>query len=334
MDLSTTYMGLSLNNPIIVGACDLTGHMDSLKKLEEAGAGAVVIKSLFEEQIQLERVKHHEQAARFEDIDPEIARNFFATVEHAGPEEHLMWTRMAKDALSIPVIASLNCIHWETWTEYAKKLEKTGVDGLELNFYSEPIDAGKSAKAIEATQFRILKNVISAVSIPVSVKLSPFYTNLLALIAEMDALKVRAYVLFNRLFQPDIDVIREAQILPPHLSAPGAHRLPLRFAGLLYGNISADICTGSGIHSGRDVAKMILAGAGCVQVVSALYRHKIGHLSVMLEDLKSWMKEKGYEKISDFQGKLSRKNIADPWVYHRAQYVRQLMKGNPLEDEK
>lgn len=332
MDLSTTYMGLSLKNPLIVGACDLTGHMESIKKVDEAGAGALVIKSLFEEQIQLERMKQSEQAARYADIDPEIARNVFEPIEHAGPEEHLMWTRKAKETLDIPVIASLNCINWDTWTEYAGKLEETGIDGLELNFYTEPTDAGKSAKSIEATQFRILKNVKSAVSIPVSVKLSPFYTNPLALISEMDALGVRGYVLFNRLFQPEIDEQKENHVHPPYLSTPDAHRLPLRYAGLLYGNTSADICTGSGIHSGRDVAKMILAGAGCVQVVSALYKNRIDHLGVMLEELTSWMQEKGYEKPEDFRGKLSRKNVSDPWIYQRAQYVRLLMKGNPLDD--
>lgn len=331
MDLSTAYMGISLKNPIIVGACDLTGHMESLKKIEQAGAGAVVIKSLFEEQIELERMKQSERAVRFEDIDPEIARNRFETVEHAGPEEHLMWTRKAKETLSIPVIASLNCTHWETWTEYAEKLQETGVDGLELNFYTEPLDAGQSAKSIEATQFRTLKRVKSAVSIPVSVKLSPFYTNPLALISEMDALEVRGYVLFNRFFQPEIDVKKEAHVLPPYMSTPDAHRLPLRFAGVLYGNTSADICTGSGIHSGLDAAKMILAGADCVQVVSTLYKNKIDHIGVMLEALTSWMKEKGYHTLSDFRGKLSRKNTPDPWVYQRAQYVRLLMKGNPLD---
>jgi dihydroorotate dehydrogenase (fumarate) len=325
-------MGIPLKNPVIVGSSGLTANMESIKNIEAAGAGAIVIKSLFEEQVQLERLKRDDAAATFEGIDSEIARSVLGTIEHAGPEEHLMWTRKAKEALSIPVIASLNCVTPGLWTEYAQKFEEAGVDGLELNFYAEPTDFEHSAKQIEEQQIRVLKAVKHAVSIPLSVKLSPFYTNPLALVTEMDALDVGGYVLFNRFFQPDIDAAKEAHSMPPYFSTPEDHRLPLRYAGLLYGYTSADICTSSGIHTGHDVAKMILAGADCVQVVSALYKNKVDHLHAMLDEFQAWMASKGYEKLSDFQGKLSRKNIPDPWLYKRAQYVQVLMRGNPLKD--
>lgn len=329
-DLSTAYMGIPLKNPIIVGASELTGNMETIRQIDEAGAGALVIKSLFEEQIQLERLRRDQESAKYEDLDSEIARNAFAGIAHAGPAEHLMWTRKAKEAVSIPVIASLNCVNRDTWVEYAEELEKTGVDGLELNFYTLPTDFQHSSKQVEEEQTGILKAVMQAVSIPVSVKLSPFLTNPLAWIMELDMLDVKGIVLFNRLFQPDIETENETHASTLYLSPADAHRLPLRYAGLLHGGTQADICASSGIYTGNDVVKILLAGAGCVQVVSTLYKNQIHHIGVMLKDLESWMEKKGYEKLADFNGKLSRKNIHDPWVYKRAQYVQMLMRGNPL----
>ncbi len=330
-DLGTVFMGKKLASPFIVGACEWTSNMESIKKIEEAGAGAIVIKSLFEEEIQLERLKLDASRYRYEDIDPETARNLFVRPSHAGPEEHLMWTRKAKESVRIPVFASLNCVRRETWLEYAEKLAHTGVDGIELNFYSDPVDASVSAADIESAQLRIFKEVKRALKIPVSVKISPFYTNPLHFITGLDEAGLDGLVFFNRLFQPEIDVASEKHIFPFFLSEPEGHRLPLRYAGLLYGYTKADLCAGTGIFSGKDAARMILAGAHCVQVVSALYRHGTDHLKKMAGDLAAWMKEKGYGTLDDFRGKLSRKNIPDPWVYKRAQYVRMLMQGNPLD---
>jgi len=329
-DISTTYMGIPLKNPIIVGASELTANMETIKHIEEAGAAAMVIKSLFEEQIQLERLKKEQDLAQFEDLDWEIARNAFAGIDHAGPAEHLMWTRKAKETVSIPIIASLNCIQQETWIDYAAQLEKTGVDGLELNFHTVPTDFKHTAREVEENQLRIMKAVIQNVTIPVSVKLTPFMTNPLSWITKMDQLNIKGIVLFNRLFQPDIDIEKEKHQSTLYLSPPDGHRLPLRYAGLFYGNTQADICANTGIYTGGDVAKMLLAGAQCVQVVSALYKHQINHIGAMLKELTDWMETKGYEKIEDFRGKLSHKNCRDPWMYKRAQYVRMLMRGNPL----
>jgi dihydroorotate dehydrogenase (fumarate) len=331
VDLSTKYLGIQLNNPIIVGASGLTANMDTIKQIEAAGAGAIIIKSLFEEQIQLERLKQGEHESSLEALDPEIARNTQGTVRHAGADEHLMWTRKAKEELSIPVIASLNCVNRKTWTEYAQKLEETGADALELNFHVESLDIHLKAKEIEDQQIQIVKEVKNTVSIPISIKLSPFYTNLPELISRLDKLQIAGYVLFNRFFHPDIDTENEIHVTPPSFSTPDANRLPLRYAGLLYGMTPADICAASGIHSGNDMAKMILAGASCIQVVSILYRHSIEHLATLKDELISWMSAKGYGNLADFRGKLSRQQISDPWVYKRIQYIQMLMRGNPLE---
>lgn len=252
-------------------------------------------------------------------------------VEHAGPAEHLMWVRKAKEAVKIPVIASLNAVNKETWIEYSKKLEETGVDGLELNFYAVPTDFEKTGDQIEQEQIDILKEIKKNISIPVSVKLSSFYSNPLHFISKVDKAGVNGFVLFNRFFQPDINVTREANTFPFNLSQRKDHRLPLRFAGLLYNNIKGDVCASTGIMQGEDVIKMILAGADCVQVVSTLYKNKIGQITKILDDVKEWMDHKGYNFLDDFRGKLSRKNIKDPWIYKRAQYIRLLLNANPVD---
>jgi len=321
-------MGINLKNPIIVGACSLTADMEKLKKIEDSGAGALVTKSLFEEQIQLERFKMDEDREKYSNRDPEMI-TVFPDQKHAGPKEHLYWVRKAKKSLSIPVIASLNAVHEETWIEYAQLLEETGVDGLELNFYFSPKKFERDSQSVEKEQISILQQIKAKISIPVSVKLSFFYTNLLHFISQIDKTKVKGLVLFNRMFQPDIDVYKQENIFPFHLSERSDNRLPLRFTGLLSENIQSDICSSTGIIEGEDVAKMILTGAASVQVVSTLYKNGIDYISDMLKNLKFWMEQKGYSSLNDFRGKMNKKNSTDPWVYTRAQYVKLLM--NPKE---
>ncbi len=329
-DLRTTYMGIELKNPIIAGASELSSDMEKIKKIEHAGAGAIVIKSLFEEQIQLETYKFDEEWSKYDELHAEMI-TVHPDVEHAGPAEHLMWVRKTKQSVKIPVIASLNCINKDTWVEYAKKLEETGIDGLELNFYAVPTDFEKSGNQIEQEQIELIKAIKNTVSIPVSVKLSTFYSNPLNFISNIDKIGVDGFVLFNRFFQPDINITREANTFPFNLSQRQDHRLPLRFAGLLYDKLKGDVCASTGIMQGEDVLRMILAGADCVQVVSALYKNKIEHLSKMLENMKQWMEHKGYKSLDDFRGKLSQKNIKDPWIYKRAQYIRLLLNANPID---
>ncbi|MBN1155638.1 dihydroorotate dehydrogenase-like protein [candidate division KSB1 bacterium] len=329
-DLRTTYMGIELKNPIIVGASQITADMDTIKKIEKAGAGALVVKSLFEEQIQLERFKLEQELTKYDERHAEMV-TIFPRLEHAGPAEHLMWVKKAKKSVSIPVIASLNAVTMQSWIQYAEELQNTGVDGLELNFYTAPDDLNQSGESVEAKQLEITRAIDKVVNVPFSVKLSPFYSNPLHFIARLDKENVAGFVLFNQLFQPDIDTATEKNCYPFYLSDAKDHRLPLRFAGLLYGQVNADLCANTGIFTGQDVVKMLLAGADCVQVVSTLYKNGIDYISTMLGDIESWMKAKGYKKLEDFRGKLSRKNSADPWIYKRAQYVRLLLRESPIE---
>lgn len=329
MDLTTSYLGIELRNPIIAGASNLTASMDTMHRLEEAGAGALVVKSLFEEQIQIERFKLEEEMARYSEIHAEMV-SMFPNVEHAGAEEHLHWVRRAKNELSIPVIASLNAVNASTWVEYARKLADTGVDALELNFYSVPRDPSVTGQDIEDEQVSIVRDVKRSVEIPVSVKLSPFYPSVANVVSRLDAEGVDGFVLFNRLFQPDIDPDSEQNKYPLNLSTATDSRLPLRYAGLLHGTVAGSLAASTGVMTGKDVARMVLAGADCVQVVSTLYRNKVQHLETMLAELRGWMEAKGYGSLGDFRGKLSRQSSNDPWAYARAQYVKVLLTRNPL----
>lgn len=328
-DLSTTYLGIKLKNPLIVGASNLVTDLNTLQKLEEAGAAAIVYKSLFEEQIQLERMQHDDQLEEYNERHAEMV-SLFPRIQHAGPEQHLLNLRRAVEKVSIPVIASLNCLYDVTWTEYAEKLAETGVAALELNFYDTPKDVKKAGKEITDQQIAVLKKVKQSVKIPVSVKLSPFYTNPKNVIARMDETGVDGFVLFNRIFQPDIDIEREELVFPWYLSNDGDHRLSLRFTGALYGQIKADICANNGILKGSDMIQLLLSGATAVQVVTTLYKNGIGQISNMINDLNIWMETKKYQSINDFKGKISAKNINDPFAFKRSQYVDIIMKSNEI----
>jgi dihydroorotate dehydrogenase (fumarate) len=328
-NLKTNYMGLELKNPIVVGANNLVTSVDSLKQMEAAGAAAVVFKSLFEEQIQLEAAQMDDELDEYAERHAEMT-SLFPTMEHAGPREHLMNVQNAREALSIPLIASLNAIYNETWLEYAKLLEDKGVDGLELNFYAVPRNPDVSGEDIIKDQIEILKKVKSSISIPVSVKLSPFYANPLNVINRMDKAGVDAFVLFNRIFQNEIDLDNEKFVVDFPLSEAYENKLPLRYAGLLYGQVNASIVSNTGIQQGTDVVKMILAGADAVQVVGTLYKNKVQHISKMLKDIETWMEGKAYKSLKDFRGKLSNKEINDPFIYKRAQYVDLLLKSEEL----
>ncbi len=328
-NLKTNYMGLELKNPIVVGANNLVTNVDSLKQMEEAGAAAVVFKSLFEEQIQLEAAQMDDEMDEYAERHAEMT-SLFPTLEHAGPREHLMNVQNAREALSIPLIASLNAIYDETWLEYAKLLEDKGVDGLELNFYSVPRNPDVSGDDIIKRQIEILKKVKSSISIPVSVKLSPFYANPLNVIDRMDKAGVDAFVLFNRIFQNEIDLDNEKYVVDFPLSEAYENKLPLRYAGLLYGQINASIVSNTGIQQGTDVVKMILAGADAVQVVGTLYKNKVQHISKMLKDIEAWMEGKAYKSLKDFRGKLSNHELKDAFIYKRAQYVDLLLKSEEI----
>jgi len=329
MNLSTNYLGIELKNPIIIGASNLVTDIEMLKKLEQAGASAIVYKSLFEEQIQLENLEMDQIVGGINERHAEMATGITPEF-NAGPEEFLLKFAEAKKALTIPLIASLNAIYDDTWIEYAKKLEAAGADALELNFYNNPKDFEMDGKSIINAELDIIEIVKKNVNIPISVKLSPFYTNPLFAFNEMDKKKVDGFVFFNRLFHPDIDVNTEKMSFPYNISSEFDIRLPLRYVGLLYDNINADICANRGIFNGEDVVKMILAGANVVEVVSTIYKNGPEYITTMLEDIKTWMKNKNYNSLEDFRGNLSKKNVKDPFAYRRAQYVDILMKSDEI----
>jgi len=247
-----------------------------------------------------------------------------------GPEEFLDNLKKAKEAVSIPVIASLNCVYKYTWVDYALEIEKTGVDGIELNFFSTPRPLGLSGHDILEEQLNIIHDVKEALSIPVAVKISPFYTNTLRMVNMIDGAGADAVVMFNKLFQPDIDINNEKMHFPYNFSTSDESRLPLRYVGLLAGQVDANLVANTGIMEGEDVIKMLLAGADAVQVVTTLYKNGIKHIGTMLNDLQAWMDKKGYKSVEEFRGSMSRENINDPYAYKRAQYVDILMKSNNL----
>ncbi len=329
VNLNTNYMGIPLKNPIIVGSSNLSSDEKQLKKMEDAGAAAVVYKSLFEEQIQLESLKLGNQLDEYNDRHAEMTR-LFPDIDHAGPEEHLFNLAKAVKLLNIPVIASLNAVNKETWVEYAKKIEEMGVAGIELNFYAEAHSMTRSGHEVIVEQVEAAKEVIAALKIPVAVKLSPYYSNILNVVKKFDDIGVRGFVLFNRLFQPDIDLEREQHYFPYNLSHAEDNRLPLRYSGLLYGNVSGSICANSGIIDGQDVIKMIMAGANTVQLVSTLYKNKVEIISVILKQIQQWMESKNYSSLNDFRGKLSAVNSNDVFAYKRAQYIDILMKSDDI----
>ncbi len=328
-DLSTTYLGVKLKNPIILGASNLVTKPEVVKELEEAGIAAIVYKSLFEEQIQLESLQMDEDMNEYANRNSEMGR-IFPDLVHAGPKEYLHNLKNLKQTASVPVFASLNAIYEPSWVEYAKLLEETGVDGLELNLYATPGYFEVGASSIEDKQYQIVKSVKKAVKIPVSVKLSPFYTNTLNFIKKLDEAGIDGFVMFNRFFQPEIDIENEIFHFPWELTQARDHQLALRYSGLLHGNVAGNICASRGIYTSEDVIRLLLSGADVVQVVSTVYKNQPAYVATMLAELNDWMDKKSYKKLDDFRGKLSRKNLKDPYVYQRAQYVDILAKSEEI----
>jgi dihydroorotate dehydrogenase (fumarate) len=303
---------------------------DTLKKAEELGAGAIVYKSLFEEQIQLEKFQMDEKLTEFNDLYAEMLTTH-PHMEHAGPDEHLLNLRNARESISVPLIASLNAVNNETWIRYAGLISETGVDGIELNFYQIPSDFNKKASDVEDEQINIVKQIRKNISIPVSVKLSPDYSNILNFIKRLDQAGVEAFVLFNSFFQPDVDINDIKHIKSFNLSNEGDYRKSLRYTGLLFENIKADICSSHGIFTGADVIKLILSGATCVQVVSTLYKNGLSQIKNIRKELEEWMDSKSFNSIDEFRGTLSKNKLSsNPFIYQRAQYADLLINSEEI----
>jgi len=331
-NLETSYMGLTLSSPVILGASELTSHPDMLKKAEEQGAAAVVYKTLFEEQIQMENLHHDEKISQYNDLHAEMI-TLHPDVDRSDIDYYLVKIRKVKESLSIPVIASLNCVNESSWFRYAKMIEETGVDAIELNLYQIPTRFDLDAAAIEQQQIDIVAGIRQQLTIPVSVKLSSDYTNILHFAKRLDDAGVNGMVLFNAFFQPDVDILKETHKRAFNLTRKGEYKKSLRYAGMLYGRVNADICSSRGVFNGEDVIKLLLTGASCVQVVSAVYKHGIERIGAFNREISEWMDKKQYSSISQFRGKLSdsvlnRNNTL--LIYKRAQYIDLLLHSDTL----
>jgi len=323
MDLSTTYLGLKLRTPLVPSASPLSEEIDNLKEMEDAGASAVVLYSLFEEQLRQDRAELASSLERGTESFAE-ALSYFPEPEEfrLGPEEYLQHIAKAKKSVRIPIIASLNGSSVGGWTKYAKLIQEAGADALELNIYSIPASPELVATDLEQMYLDILSAVKKEVSIPVAVKLSPFFTNFAYMARKLAAAGANGLVLFNRFYQPDIDL--EALEVKPNilLSTPMAMRLPLRWIAILHGRVQASLAATSGIHRATDVVKMLLAGADVTMLCSVLIRHGIKQIGVLERELVQWLEEHEYTGIAQLKGSLSQKNCPAPGAFERAQYMR------------
>jgi len=325
MDLSTTYLGLKLKNPLVPSAGPLSHTLDSMKRLEDAGASAIVMYSLFEEQIHHEAAELNHYLSYGTESFAEAISYFPQPDEfNLGPDEYVEHLRKAKEALHIPVIGSLNGISTGGWVQFAKKIEEAGADGIELNIYYIPTDPKLTGQDVEDRYVEVLKAVKSTVKIPVAMKLSPFFSSLAYLVARLDAAGVNGMVLFNRFYQPDID-LETLDVRPNvNLSTPQALRLPLRWIAILHGKIRASLAATSGIHTSEDVLKMLMAGADVTMLCSALLKHGAGRIKEILTQLDQWMLEHEYVSVQQMKGSMSQKSVKDPAAFERAQYMKAL----------
>jgi len=330
MDFSTTYLNKKLSSPLVVSANPLTEKIDNLKRMEDAGAGAVVLYSLFEEQLRQEELTLEHNMTQGTESFAEAVTYFPEPSEyHTTSDAYLEHIRKAKEALSIPVIASLNGSTVGGWTLFAQKIEQAGADGLELNLYSIPADANWSPGEIELGYLVTVKWVKHAIKIPVAVKLSPFFTSVANFAVQLDQVGVNALVLFNRFYQPDIDL--ETRDVVSHMTLSTSHdlRLPLRWIALLHGRVKADLAATGGIHTGEDAIKALMAGANVTTMTSALLKNGIGHLSTVGAEMRAWMEANEYESVEQMRGSVSQLNCENPSEFERAQYMRALTRGYP-----
>jgi len=325
MDLSTTYLDLHLRTPLVPSASPMSEDLDNIRRMEDAGASAVVLHSLFEEQLRQDRLELHHHLTQGTHAYAESLTYFPEPDEfHVGPEGYLEHVRKAKEAVGIPIIASLNGTSPGGWTGYARLIEQAGADALEMNIYNIPTDMDAAAAEIEQTYLDIVNAVKSVVSIPIAVKLSPYFTNLANVARRLDDAGADGLVLFNRFYQPDIDL--QALDVRPNilLSTPQALRLPMRWIAILYGRVAANLAATGGIHHADDVIKMLLVGARVTMLCSVLIKEGIEHLRVLERGVREWLEEREYESVEQMCGSMSQVHCADPGAFERAQYVRAL----------
>jgi dihydroorotate dehydrogenase (fumarate) len=323
IDLRTTYLGLELRTPLVPSASPLSENIDDVKRMEDAGASAVVLHSLFEEQIRADRHALHHHLEHGTESYAEAITYF--PEPHAldlGAEAYLRHVARAKQSVAIPVIASLNGSTPSGWTRFAREIQDAGADAIELNIYFIPTDPKVTGFEVEQTYVDILRSVKAAVTIPVAVKLGPYFSNFANMAKRLDEAGANGLVLFNRFYQPDIE-LETLEIVPNLLySTPMAMRVPLRWIAILHDHVSASLAATSGIHRATDALKMLMAGADVTMLCSVLMRYGIDQIRVIERDLRAWMQEHEYESVEQLKGSLSQKNCPDPQAFERAQYVK------------
>ncbi len=320
-DLSTTYMGLTLRNPIIVGSSGLTGSVKGVQELEGSGAGAVVLKSIFEEEIVYEMDDVLKEAAA-KGLNMDQFDYYDYEIKGENLDKYAALVRGCKEAVSIPVIASINCTYSHEWTYYAKNLQAAGADALELNMFFLPTDLSRSAEEMERAYFEVLAKVKKELSLPIALKISYYFSCLASMIQKLSGQGIAALVLFNRFYSPDFDIENLRVVSTNVYSTPGELPVSLRWIALMSQKVDCDLAASTGVHDGKGVIKQLLAGAKAVQVVSALYRNGKSYIRTMLEELEAWMNRHGYGRLEDFRGKMSQEKSANPALYERVQFMK------------
>jgi len=321
MDITTTYLGLKLASPLIVGSSGLTGSVDKIAAFARHGAGAVVLKSIFEEEILFE-YEDIMKEAQAEGVNLDQFDYYDYHLKGKRIDKYIELIRSAKKAVDIPVIASINCIFSHEWTAFADRIQEAGADALELNMFFLPSDFERSAREQEEAYFRVIDKVLAAVSIPIALKISYYFSNLGPMIQRLSRTGVAGLVLFNRFFSPDID-IDSLKVKPSFVfSTPAELAISLRWIAIMARKVDCDLAASTGVHDGEALIKQLLAGAKVVQTVSSLYRQGPEHVEIMLNSLTDWMQSHGYQRLVDFRGKLSQEAASNPAVYERVQFMR------------
>lgn len=319
-DLSTEYLGLQLKNPIIVGSCGLTNSIEKIKEFAENNAGAIVLKSLFEEQIQADL------SSAMDDYHTDYPGSFDYIREYTRESvvsEYLDLISQSKKNVDIPIIASINCVSGDEWVSFAKSIEDAGADALEINISLLPSDPQKDSGENEKLYFDIIDKVSANTSLPIALKMSRYSSALANLVTRLSWTdKVTSFVLFNRYYSPDVNIEKESLKSAPVLSTPDEYIVPLRWIALLSSRVEKTFAASTGIHDSQSMIKQLLVGASAIQTVSSIYKHGPSHIQEMLNGLEEWMEEKSYEKISDFKGKLSYDNADNPAAFERIQFMK------------
>ena len=322
-DLKVHYMGLDLRNPIIVGSSGLTEKVENISNLERNGAGAVVLKSLFEEEIVLEKEAMLKQMQGGDFLYPETVDYYqYEDTPKETTADYLDLIRNAKKQVSIPVIASINCMTAQQWTWFPREIENAGADGLELNLFILPSDPDKSSSENEKIYFDIINSVVETVTIPVALKISYYFSDLAGMIKRLADTKIKGLVLFNRFYSPDFDIDNFRITSGSVLSSPGDLALSLRWVAMMADRVQCDLAASTGVHDTQALIKQILAGAKGVQVVSAIYKHGGELIGEMTHQLGSWMDKHGFESVDEFRGKMSQAKSQHPAAYERVQFMR------------